>query len=251
MAEAILRTEAVSKSFAGLNVVKAVTLDFSAGQIHAIIGPNGAGKTTLINLLSGELQPSEGRVHVMGRDMTGSTPDQFSRLGVGRSFQITNLYPPLSCIQNCRIAAQSRLPTSMRFFRSADRLSAVHDRAKVALELAGLWGQHDTIAATLSHGERRKLEIAVVLATEPELFLLDEPLAGIGAHEHEDMINLLKRIARDHTLILIEHDMDAVFAVADVITVMVNGAVLESGAPAAIRASRTVQEAYLGEGTSA
>jgi branched-chain amino acid transport system ATP-binding protein len=251
MAEAILATESVTKSFSGLTVVKAVTLDFSAGQIHAIIGPNGAGKTTLINLLSGELQPTEGRVRYKGRDMTGFAPDQFSRLGIGRSFQITNLYPSLSCMQNCWIAAQSRLPTSMRFFRSAERLSDVHDRARAALELCGLWPQHDTVAAFLSHGERRKLEIALVLATEPELFLLDEPLAGIGAHEHQDMIDLLRQIAKDHTLVLIEHDMDAIFQIADTLIVMVNGELLARGSVDEIRANRAVQEAYLGHGDGA
>jgi len=251
MAEAILTTEAVTKSFSGLTVVKAVTLDFSAGRIHAIIGPNGAGKTTLINLLSGELTPTDGRVRFKGRDMTGLSPDQFSRLGIGRSFQITNLYLSLSCMQNCWLAAQSRLSTSMRFFRPADRLTDVRDRAMDALERCGLGPQHGSMAASLSHGERRKLEIALVLATGPELFLLDEPLAGIGAHEHEGMIDLLKQIGRGHTLVLIEHDMDAVFEIADTLTVMVNGELLARGSVDEIRANRAVQEAYLGHGDGA
>ena len=248
MAEAILSTEALTKRFTGLAVVKDVTLDFPAGQVHAIIGPNGAGKTTLINLLSGELQPTAGRIRFKGHDVTAATSDQLSRLGIGRSFQITNLYPSWHCLQNCWIAAQSRLPSSMRFFRPAHRLGAVHDRARSALERCDLWAQRERAAASLSHGERRKLELALVLATEPELFLLDEPLAGIGAHEHEDLIRLLKDIARDHTLIVIEHDMDAVFEIADTLTVMVNGELLAHGTVDDIRRNPAVQEAYLGHG---
>ena len=251
MAEPILATEALSKRFGGLQVVKDLTLAFAPGQVHAIIGPNGAGKTTLINLLSGELQPTAGRIFFKGRDVSGGTSDRFSRSGIGRSFQVTNLYPSLSCLDNCWIAAQSRLPSSMRFFRAARRLTGVQERARAALDVCGLWPHRDTLAANLSHGVRRKLEIALVLATEPDLFLLDEPLAGIGVHEHADLIALLKRIARDHTLILIEHDMDAVFEIADTLTVMVNGELLAHGSVEAVRANRAVQDAYLGHGDAA
>jgi branched-chain amino acid transport system ATP-binding protein len=246
MAEPILATEGLTKRFGGLIAVNSVGMEFAPGRVHAIIGPNGAGKTTLINLLSGELQPTDGRIWFKGIDITGCAPDGISRLGCARSFQITNLYPSLSCIQNCWIAAQSRLPSSMRFFRPAHRLSEVRHRAEGALELCGLRPQRDSLASTLSHGERRRLEIAIALATEPELFLLDEPLAGVGSPEHEEVVALLKQLARDHTLILIEHDMDAVFAIADTLTVMVNGEVLADGTVEAVRANRAVQDAYLG-----
>ena len=166
---------------------------------------------------------------------------------MGRSYQKTNIFPQFTCRQNCWLASQSRLPTSMRFFRPAHRLRAVGDRADRALELCALQDRRDTPAAAMSYGEQRQLEIAMMLATEPELLLLDEPLAGMGAQESAQVIELLRELAREHTLILIEHDMDAVFSIADRITVMVNGRVLETGDPETIRASRAVREAYLGD----
>jgi branched-chain amino acid transport system permease protein len=244
--EAILETEELSKRFVGLLAVKPLSLRFAAGKVHAVIGPNGAGKTTLINLLSGEAQPTSGRIRFRARDITGASPDARSRLGIGRSFQITNLYPSLSCLQNCWVAAQSRLNSSMRFFRSASRLVEVRGRAQRVLDLCGLGARAHDVAAALSHGERRKLEIAMVLATEPELLLLDEPLAGMGPQESREIVALLKVLARDHTMILIEHDMDAVFQIADSLTVMVNGEVIASGTVDQVRADRAVQDAYLG-----
>lgn len=242
----ILETIDLTRQFSGLVAVNRVSLKFGAGQVHAVIGPNGAGKTTLINLLSGELAPTGGHIRYRGRDITGWSPDAISRLGIGRSFQVTNLYPSLSAFENCRIAAQSRLPSSMRFFRPVSRLAGVADRAHRALARCGL-GQRSLVAASaLSHGDRRKLEIAMVLATEPELFLLDEPLAGMGSEESREILDLLKTVARDHTLILIEHDMDAVFAIADTLTVMVNGSVIATGPVGEVRSDRAVQDAYLG-----
>jgi ABC-type branched-subunit amino acid transport system ATPase component len=245
-ADPILETDDLTKRFDGLIAVRSVSLRFLSGQVHAIIGPNGAGKTTLINLLSGQLQASAGHIRYKGRDVTGLSPDAISRLGIGRSFQITNLFASLTCYENCWVAAQSRLPSSMRFIRAATSHADVGERAQRALVLCGLEARRDDPAAMLSHGERRKLEIAMVLATEPELFLLDEPLAGMGPQESREMVALLKVLAQDHTLILIEHDMDAVFSIADVLTVMVNGSVIASGPVAEVRANPLVQDAYLG-----
>jgi len=242
----ILEIENLTKRFTGLVAVNGASLRFTPGKVHAVIGPNGAGKTTLINMLSGESLPTGGHIRYKGLDITGQSPDSISRMGIGRSFQITNLYPSLSCFENCRIAAQSRLPSSMRFFRPASRLVEVAHSAYRALDRCGLGSKSQEAASAMSHGDRRKLEIAMVLATEPELFLLDEPLAGMGAHESREILELLKVVARDHTLILIEHDMDAVFAIADTLTVMVNGEVIATGPVDQVRADRAVQDAYLG-----
>jgi branched-chain amino acid transport system ATP-binding protein len=245
-ADPVLETEDLTKRFDGVVAVNSVSLRFLPGEVHAIIGPNGAGKTTLINLLSGELNASGGHIRYRGRDVTGLPPDAISRLGIGRSFQITNLFASMTCYENCWIAAQSRLPSSMRFIRAAASHSIIGERAQRALALCGLESRRNEPAVMLSHGERRKLEIAMVLATDPELFLLDEPLAGMGPQEGREMVALLKVLSQDHTLILIEHDMDAVFSIADVLTVMVNGSVIASGPVADVRANPLVRDAYLG-----
>jgi branched-chain amino acid transport system ATP-binding protein len=246
MSDPILETDSLSKRFQGLRAVSDVSLSFAQGRVHAIIGPNGAGKTTFINLLSGEMKPTTGRVLLRGRDVTGSTPEAMARLGVGRSYQRTNIFPPFSCLENCRMAAQARLPSSMRFFRPAARYRDVTARAEAALATCDLSSRADALASALSYGEQRQLEIAMLLALEPEILLLDEPLAGMGPEESRRVVELLRALARGHTLVLIEHDMDAVFAIADTITVMVNGRVLETGSPEEIRRSPAVQEAYLG-----
>jgi branched-chain amino acid transport system ATP-binding protein len=246
MSETILRTQRLSKSFGGLIATNNVSLAFERGQVHAIIGPNGAGKTTLINLLSGDLLPNDGAILFKERDITRLSPNRVSQLGIGRSYQKTNIFPRFTCFENCWIAAQSRLTTSMRFFRPASRLEDVQKRTERALELCGLDKRCETVAAAMSYGEQRQLEIGMMLATEPELLLLDEPLAGMGSEESKQVIDLLRRLAEDHTLILIEHDMDAVFSIADRLTVMVNGRVLETGTVEQIRSSQAVQEAYLG-----
>jgi len=242
----ILVTEQLGRQFGALRAVFGVNLEFAPGQVHAIIGPNGAGKTTLINLLSGQLPPSDGRIRFRGRDITGLTPDRISRLGIGRSFQKTNIFPGFTCFENCWLAAQSRRRTSMQFFRPARRLRDVEARALKALETCRLGERRDAVAAEISYGEQRQLEIGMMLATEPELLLLDEPLAGMGTEEATQVVELLRQLAAKHTLILIEHDMDAVFAIAERITVMVNGEVLESGSVEQIRNSAEVQQAYLG-----
>ena len=246
MTEAILRTRGLSRHFGGLAAVSDVSLACEMGQVHAIIGPNGAGKSTLINLLSGDLPMSAGRVLFDGRDVTGFPAERVSQLGVARSYQKTNLFLPFTAFENCRLAAQSRLPNSMHFFRPALAREDLNAAAHRALAQAGLAGRGDVIVSALSHGEQRQVEIAMALATRPRVLLLDEPLAGMGAEESVRIVALLRELAQDHAILLVEHDMDAVFAVANTLTVMVNGRVLESGPPAQIRSSRAVQEAYLG-----
>ena len=246
MAEPVLVTESLSKRFGGLVAVSSVSLIVQAGDVHCVIGPNGAGKTTFLNLLSGALAPSDGRIRFNGQDITGLPDHRRARLGLGRSFQRTNIFPEFTVYENCRLGAQAKLPTSMRFIRPAESDVAVRERAERAMELVGLMARREARASVLSHGEQRQLEIGVMLATEPSLLLLDEPMAGMSADETTRMVALIKRLKAGHTLVLIEHDMDAVFAVADIITVMVNGAVLASGRPEEIRRSQAVQDAYLG-----
>ncbi len=244
----LLQTRDLSKNFGGLSAVSNVTIDFMPGQVHAIIGPNGAGKTTLINLLSGELKPSGGIISFKGQDISAAPVYEISQLGIGRSFQKTNIFPDFTCLGNCLLAGQSRMKSSMRFLRRASGYDEIRVRAETALDLCGLADRADWTASAMSYGEQRQLEIGMMLATEPELLLLDEPLAGMGRDESGRVVELIKRLADNHTVILIEHDMDAVFAVAQVLTVMVNGTVLASGTPQQIRASQDVQDAYLGGG---
>jgi len=248
VSDVVLSTQALTRHFGGLAAVSDVSLEARMGELHAVIGPNGAGKSTLINMLSGDLPPSSGSVTIGGRDVTGLAAHQISRMGVGRSYQKTNVFLSFSAFENCRLAAQSRQKSSMRFFRPAHRMADVNRAAEVALAAAGLESRSGSLASALSHGEQRQLEIAMTLATQPRLLLLDEPLAGMGAEESASMVALLKRLAQTHAILLVEHDMDAVFALAHRLTVMVNGQVLASGAPADIRANPRVQEAYLGEG---
>ena len=247
----ILSARALTRRFGGLVANDNVTLDLAHGELHALLGPNGAGKSTFINLLSGDLAATSGSIVFKGREITHYRPDRRSRLGIGRSFQRTNIFPAFSVFENCRLAAQSRKPRALALFAvaRADPLSC--KRAERALELAGIVDHADVPAGTLSHGAQRQLEVAMVLATEPEVLLLDEPLAGMGSEESAKMIELLRRLADGHAILLVEHDMDAVFALADRITVMVNGQVLESGAPAQIRASAAVEQAYLGPAENA
>ena len=247
MSEVILATQGLTRHFGGLAAVSDVSLEACMGQLHAVIGPNGAGKSTLINMLSGDLPPSSGTVSIGGRDVTGLAAHQISRMGVGRSYQKTNVFLTFTAFENCRLAAQSRQKSSMRFFRPAHRMADVNRAAEAALSAAGLEGRAGSIASALSHGEQRQLEIAMTLATEPRLLLLDEPLAGMGAEESASMVALLKKLVETHAILLVEHDMDAVFALAHRLTVMVNGQVLASGSPAEIRANPKVQEAYLGD----
>jgi len=247
MTAPILQAQDVSKSFGGLQAVHNVNLVCHTGQVHAVIGPNGAGKTTLINLLSGDLLPSSGRILFKDQDITPLPAHRVSRLGIGRSYQRTNIFSEFSCWQNCWLAGQSRERSSLRFFKPAGAIQAVRDRTERALATTGLEDRADVPAMDISYGEQRQLEIAMLLAMEPEVLLLDEPLAGMGVEESAAVVGLIQRLAASHCVVLIEHDMDAVFAVADVLTVMVDGNILESGPPEAIRDSRRVRDAYLGD----
>jgi len=247
MAESLLETRGLTRRFGGLAAVNDVSIALEHGKLHAVVGPNGAGKTTLINMLSGDLAASSGSIGFDGEDVTRESSDRRSRRGIGRSYQKTNIFGPFTAFENCRLAAQSRAPRALHVFSDARAYAPTREAAERALAAAGLAGRGERTAAMLSHGEQRQLEIAMVLATQPRVLLLDEPLAGMGTEEAARMIALLKSLAPDHAILLVEHDMDAVFAVAHVITVMVNGQVLESGAPEKIRASAAVQQAYLGD----
>jgi branched-chain amino acid transport system ATP-binding protein len=243
---AILSTEGLTRHFGGLVANNHVTIELHHGKLHAVLGPNGAGKSTLINLLSGDLFASSGIIRYKGENISDWSADRRSRRGIGRSFQKTNIFPGFTAFENCRLAAQSRQPRPLHIFSDALACRSVRDASEYALAQAGLADRGNIIAAELSHGEQRQLEIAMVLATNPDVLLLDEPLAGMGAEESASMVELLRKLAPDHAIMLVEHDMDAVFAVADVVTVMVNGQVLETGTPGRIRASAEVREAYLG-----
>jgi branched-chain amino acid transport system ATP-binding protein len=247
MAEIMLAAEGLTRHFGGLIAVDRVSLALKHGEIHALIGTNGAGKSTLINLLAGELKPSAGAISFRGAAVRRARPNQMARLGVGRTFQRSNVFPEFSAFENCRLAAQARLPRPWAIHEAAARCRASTEAALRALELVGLAERSDAPAAILSHGERRALEIAMCLASDPPVLLLDEPFAGMAAEESGRVLELLRRLKPGRAILLVEHDMDAVFAVADVITVMADGAVLASGPPEAVRGDPAVREAYLGE----
>lgn len=246
MAEAVLETVQLSRRFGALAAVESVSLAFTAGEVHAVIGPNGAGKSTFLNLLSGELRATSGTIRFNGHDLTRAPPDRISRLGVGRSYQTANIFGELSCAECLWLAAQSRVRTSMLFFWPAEKYAEVGVRAERALQACRLADRRFTPARELSYGEQRQLEIGMILAIEPSVLLLDEPLAGLGHQEAISIIALLREIRQGRTLVLVEHDMDAVFSLADRITVLVGGRVLETGTPDKIRASALVRDAYLG-----
>lgn len=245
-----LLAEGLCKQFGGLNAVDGVSLALQRGQIHALIGTNGAGKSTVINLLSGELPLSSGSVTLLGHDVGGLSPAARSQRGLGRSYQRSNVFMPLSVFENVRLCAQSRAAAPWRFWQAAQHCTASITAAHQALERVGLAAEAHKAASALSHGQKRQLEIAMCLATQPQVLLLDEPLAGMGQEESERMLALLQTLKADHAILLVEHDMQAVFAVADLITVMVNGKPLASGSVAEIRANAAVQAAYLGDETA-
>jgi len=243
---AVLSTQGLSRHFGGLVAVRDVSIALNHGELHAVIGPNGAGKTTLVNMLSGALAPSAGRILLADRDVAGEPAWRMSRLGVGRSFQRTNIFAPLSVLENVRLAVQA-VRDGLNPLKRADRQWDLVAQAKASLARAGLADLANRNAGSLSHGEQRQLEIAMALAGNAKVLLLDEPLAGMGVEESQRMVDLLRALARQHAVLLIEHDMVVVFAVADWMTVMAEGSVLAAGKPAAIRANAHVQEAYLGE----
>jgi branched-chain amino acid transport system ATP-binding protein len=215
--------------------------------LHAIIGPNGAGKTTLISQLTGQLSPDSGAIHFGGRDVTRLPAWRRSRLGLARSFQITSLLPDFTAADNVALAAQAQDDHSFRFFANARKEAALREAAHAALKRVGLGDRADVVVSRLSHGEQRELELAVALATKPQLLLLDEPMAGLGATESARMVKLLADLRKEVTIVLVEHDMNAVFALADRITVLVYGRVIASDVPAAIRVNEEVKRAYLGD----
>ncbi len=247
----MMSARSLTKRFGGLAAVNDVSLDLWHGKLHAVIGPNGAGKSTLTNLLSGDLPPTDGNITLDGHDITGWTPEKISRHRLGRSYQKTNIFSTFTVWDNVRLSAQSRVQpypfNPLGWLAKADNMADVNAQAEQAIEMAGLKDRRQTIAGAASHGEQRQLEIAMTLATNPLVLLLDEPLAGMGVAEAERMVELLLRLKKDHAMMLVEHDMDAIFALADHLTVMVNGQVIASNTPMAVRADKGVQAAYLGE----
>ncbi len=240
----VLDAERLSRRFGDLRAVSDVSLQVRRGELHAVIGPNGAGKSTLVNLLSGELAPDSGRIRIDGTDVTGWPNWRLARAGIGRSFQRSNVMEAMTVLENVRLAAQAVLVPRRHLLRpAADDPVSLHAAIMVLLRV-GLADVAGRIAATLSHGELRLLEIAIALAVQPRVLLLDEPLAGMGPEESQRLARLLHELARDHAVLLIEQNIDVVFAVADTLTVMLDGRVLERGPPARIRNSAAVREAY-------
>jgi branched-chain amino acid transport system ATP-binding protein len=247
MAEPLLTLDRVTKSFGALRVTDTVSLDITQGELHALIGPNGAGKTSLIHQLSGSLASDSGRIVFDGEEVTGLPMHARTRRGLVRSFQITSILPRFTALENVALAVQSRSGSSLRFFGDAARDSRLNQEAMEALALLGLAERAQTLAGTLSHGEKRGLELAIALALKPKLLLLDEPMAGAGASESEALVAILRALKARCTILLVEHDMQAVFALADRISVLVNGSMIATGEPDAVRADAQVRAAYLGE----
>jgi branched-chain amino acid transport system ATP-binding protein len=247
VAEPLLRVEKLVRRFGGIVATDNVSLDVSSGELHAIIGPNGAGKTTLISQLTGQLLPHAGTIRLAGADITRVPAYRRSAMGLARSFQITSLLPDFTALDNVALAAQAHDGHSFYFWSNARKESRLRGAAMAALVRVGLGNRAETLVSKLSHGEQRELELAVALATRPQVLLLDEPMAGLGITESARMVKLLRELRQEVTIVLVEHDMDAVFALADRITVLVYGRVIASGAPAAIRGNEEVKRAYLGE----
>jgi len=242
----LLRGRDITRRWGGLVAVNKVSIELQRGTVHGVIGTNGAGKSTLINMLSGEFPPSEGAVELLGKDVTAWTQPRRARAGLGRSYQRNTIYPSFSVLENCRLAAQARRQQPWAIWRAASADGMTMAAARDAARRAGLDTLLERQAGLLSHGQKRQLETAMCLATEPEVLLLDEPLAGMGAEETERMLALLAELKPRHAILLVEHDMDAVFRIAERITVMVNGAVIFSGTPGEVRGNSDVQAAYLG-----
>jgi branched-chain amino acid transport system ATP-binding protein len=245
--DALLRIEGLTKRFGGVVASDEISLGVPKGELHAIIGPNGAGKTTLIGQLAGEIVPDAGSIHFDGADITALPTYRRSQLGLARSFQITSLFLDFSVLDNVALAVQAHAGHSFHFWHAARREAKLRDPARAALARVGLAERADIIVSNLSHGEHRQLEIAMALATGPRLLLLDEPMAGMGPDESARMVETLRELKRELTILLIEHDMEAVFALADRITVLVYGRIIASDAPETIRANAEVRDAYLGE----
>jgi branched-chain amino acid transport system ATP-binding protein len=251
VADPLLRVENLVRRFGGILATDNVSLDVAKGELHAIIGPNGAGTTTLISQLTGHLAPDSGAVSLAGRDITRMPAYRRCALGLARSFQITSLLLDFTAADNVALAAQAHDGHSFRFFADARKEKGLRDAAQAALQRVGLADRANVPVSKLSHGEQRELELVVALATRPQLLLLDEPMAGLGVTESARMVKLLQELRKEVTIVLVEHDMEAVFALADRISVLVYGRIIASGDPAAIRADASVRQAYLGEGDEA
>ncbi len=247
VADALLDIDGLTKRFGGVVASDGIVLDVRPRELHAIIGPNGAGKTTLIGQLTGEITPDAGRIRLDGADIAALPVHARSQLGLARSFQITSLFLDLTALDNVALAVQAHAGHSFRFWRDARQEQELREPARAALARVGLSERADVIVSNLSHGEHRQLEIAMALATGPRMLLLDEPMAGMGPDESTRMVKMLRELKRELTILLIEHDMEAVFALADRITVLVYGRIIASGTPEAIRANQEVRQAYLGE----
>ena len=247
MADPLLRVENLVRRFGGIVATDNLSLDVAKGELHAIIGPNGAGKTTLISQLTGQLAPSAGTIYFAGRDVTHLPAWRRSMLGLARSFQITSLLPDFTAADNVALAAQAHDGHSFHFWGNARKEKHLRDAARSALTRVGLDHRADVVVSKLSHGEQRELELAVALATGPQLLLLDEPMAGLGSTESTRMVKLLQELRQEVTIVLVEHDMEAVFALADRISVLVYGRVIASGTSAEIRSNEEVKRAYLGD----
>jgi branched-chain amino acid transport system ATP-binding protein len=247
MSEIILQTEGVGKSFGKFTALRNVSAWFRRGQLTGIIGPNGAGKSTYFNLISGAFAPSAGSIRFEGRDITGTKQHHFARMGITKSFQITNVFPLLSAQENVRVALQA-LVSRFDIWRPRSRLPGLQDRAAELLETVGLWPRRDRQAAALAHGEQRALEIAMALAASPRLLLLDEPTAGMSPEETRSVMDLIVRLAQDRTVILVEHKMKLVMGISDRLLVLHQGETLAEGTPDEIRRHETVRRVYLGQG---
>jgi len=242
----MLEVRQLVKAFGALRATDGIDLAVREGETHAIIGPNGAGKTTFISQLAGNLRPDAGRILFAGEDVTALSAPKRARKGLARSFQITSIYPEFTALDNVALAVQAHAGHSFRFWQPARRESGLREPARRTLDEVGLGERASVLAANLSHGEQRQLEVAMALATRPRLLLLDEPMAGMGPEESQRMIAFLGRLKAHHTIILVEHDMDAVFKLADRISVLVYGRLIATGDPEAIRANAEVRAAYLG-----
>ena len=247
----MLELEGVSKRFGGVVATDGVSLDVAQGEVHALIGPNGAGKTTLIGQISGSLAADTGQIRFLGRDVTRAKQHERVRAGLARSSQITSIFKRFSVLDNLALAVQARSGSSFSFWRPVASEGALLEEARSLASQIGLGNKAEATAATLAHGEQRALEVGLALATRPKLVLLDEPMAGMGPEESQRMIELIARIRAQVTVLLVEHDMDAVFRLADRITVLVNGRVIATGRPEAIRADAQVRRAYLGDEVAA
>ena len=247
MSEPLLVTAGLTKRYGGLAALDGVSLSINAGELHAVIGPNGAGKTTLIAHLAGELTPDDGRVYFAGEDITDLAVHARAARGLGRSFQVTSIFGDITVIDNVSLAVQARVGHSFHFWRPTDEDPSLCEPALQILSDVGLSDRAFEIAANLAHGEKRALEMAMVLAGRPRLLLLDEPMAGMGPEDATRMVELLAGLKRRHTILLVEHDMDAVFGLADRISVLVYGRVVATGDVMEIRSNEEVRLAYLGE----